>query len=273
MQNMDSFYIVSNSMKDKNLEVTRRVVSFLRRNKKFVFPDTGLDGSHVSAPEDIDCVISIGGDGTMIKAVRELADRDVLFVGINLGTIGFLTDVETASLESSLQRLMDGRYDVEERMMITGCVNDGDEKLALNDITMARSGPLSVLEYRVYVNDNFLTSYRADGVIVSTPTGSTGYNLSAGGPIVKPNSQVMVITPICAHTLNSRSIVLGKRDVVRVEVIWDRVGGAAEVSYDGENHTPLNIGDAVTIKAALKTTKFVRMSSESFVTLLSQKLR
>jgi len=270
---MDSFYIVSNAMKDKNLEVTRRVVSFLRRYKKFVFPDTGLDGSHVEAPEDIDCVISIGGDGTMVKAIRDMADRDVLFVGINLGTIGFLTDVETSSLESSLQRLMDGRYDVEERMMITGDVNGENERLAMNDITIARTGPLSVLEYRVYVNDNFLTSYRADGVIVSTPTGSTGYNLSAGGPILKPNSKVMVITPICAHTLNSRSIVLGQDDVVRVEVIWDRIGGAAEVSYDGENNTPLNIGDAVTIKRAPKTTKFVRMSRESFVTLLSQKLK
>ncbi|MBR6329259.1 MAG: NAD(+)/NADH kinase [Lachnospiraceae bacterium] len=270
---MDSFYIVTNPMKDKDLEVTRRVVNFLRRYKKFVFPDTGLDGSHVDAPEDIDCVISIGGDGTMVKAIRDMADRDVLFVGINLGTIGFLTDVETSSLESALQRLMDGRYDVEERMMITGSINGENSRLAMNDITLARTGPLSVLEYRVYVNDSFLTSYRADGVIVSTPTGSTGYNLSAGGPIVKPNSGVIVITPICAHTLNSRSIVLGDSDVIRVEVVWDRVGGAAQVSYDGENNTPLNIGDAVTIKRAPKRTKFVRMSRESFVTLLSQKLK
>lgn len=270
---MDSFYIVTNSMKDQNLEMTRRIVNFLRHKKKFVFPDTALDGSHLEPPEDLDCVISIGGDGTFVKAAREMADRDVNFVGVNLGTIGFLTDVEPSTVEQALEHILEGKYDIEDRMMITGYVNSGEKIRALNDIAVTRKGSLSVIEYRVYVNDNYLASYRADGVVVSTPTGSTGYNLSAGGPIVEPMSQVMVITPICAHTLNSRSVVLSGSDVVRIEAVWDREGGGTEVSFDGIRNIEMVAGDSVTIRKSLKTTKIVRMSKESFVTALSQKLR
>lgn len=270
---MDNFYVVTNSTKDVNLEVTRRIVNCLRSYKKYVVPDTALDGSHVDPPENLDCVISIGGDGTFVQAARDFAAYDVNFVGVNMGTIGFLTDVELSSLESSLQRLVEGKYDIEERMMLTGFINGENKHRALNDIVVTRAGSLSVIEYRVYVNDNFLASYRADGVIVSTATGSTGYNLSAGGPIVEPNSQVMVITPICAHTLNSRSVILSGDDRVRIDAVWDRKGGAAEVSFDGEANTSLNVGDNVTIVKSHKTTKIVRMSTESFVTALSQKLR
>ena len=227
------------------------------------------------AKGSFDFVLSVGGDGTMLSAVSLVRDSGVPIVGVNFGHLGFLTTMDAEATVTLADDLREGRYAVEHRTLLQFSALDAKlpESCALNEVSLHRQIDAPMLRTRVFVDDRYVATYSADGLIVATPTGSTAYSMSCGGPILTPDSGCFAITPICAHTLNSRSIVLGKRDVVRVEVIWDRVGGAAEVSYDGENHTPLNIGDAVTIKAALKTTKFVRMSSESFVTLLSQKLR
>lgn len=265
---MNSFYIVTNSNKDINNSVTERMVTFLKNCGKSVI----TDAEDCEIPEHIDCVLSVGGDGTMIQAVKTLMNRDAAFAGVNMGTVGFLPEIEPDSLEQSLKRIVDGEYELEERMMLSGSLGN-TESLALNDIVLFRTGEMQIIDYRVYVNDRFLTSFRADGVIVSTPTGSTGYNLSAGGPIVEPLSRVMVITPICNHALTSRSVVLCENDKVRIDASWHSSDGGVIVSFDGEENIPLSCGDSVNIAASDRNTKIVRLDRESFVTALSRKLR
>lgn len=244
------------------------MVSFLKSRGKTVITDT--EGGEI--PEHVDCVLSVGGDGTMIQAVKSLMDRDAAFAGVNMGTVGFLPEIEPDSLEQSLERIVEGEYELEERMMLSGSIGDR-ESLALNDVVLFRTGDMQIIDYKIYVNDRFLTSFRADGVIVSTPTGSTGYNLSAGGPIVEPLSRVMVVTPICNHALTSRSVVLCESDKVRIDALWHSKDGGVIVSFDGEENIPLSCGGSVNIAAADRNTKMIRLDRESFLTALSRKLR
>lgn len=207
-----------------------------------------------------------------------MINRNIPLLGVNLGTLGFLADVEVEGLLPSLQSLLDGEYEIEERMMLDGMVMTSDgvrESVALNDIVINRYGRLRIIEYKLYVNGRYLCSYRADGVIVSTPTGSTGYSLSAGGPIVEPRARMMVITPICPHTLNTRSIVLSAEDRVRIETVQGSqdVNRMAETTFDGRDSIVMGAGDSVCIAASQKTTKIVRIHKESFVTILGRKFK
>lgn len=261
---MDNFYVITNELKDRDHAITDRVVGCLKRLGKHVYTDL--------APDNTECVIALGGDGTLIQAARDMADRDVTFVGVNMGTLGFLTDVDPSSIEDTIEKLVRGEYVIEERMMLYNLMNGTDEYWSLNDVVVTRSGPIQIIEYRIYVNDRLLSTFRADGVLVSTPTGSTGYNLSAGGPIISPMSDIMVVTPICAHTLNSRSIILPGSDRVRIEASWRGEEGCANLSFDGEENIPLKMGDYVTVTKSTKTTKIIRFNQESFVTALSRKL-
>ena len=261
---MDKFYIVANETKDRDYRVTTRVKSFLENNGKEVYL--------FDPPEDVECVITIGGDGTLIRAAQAFAPKDVVFVGVNMGTLGFLTDVEPQTLEASLRRLLDGDYEEEERMMLFSTINKKGDFRALNDVVISRSSFMQVIECSIYLNDKFLTSYRADGVIVSTPTGSTGYNISAGGPIAEPSSKIIIITPICAHNLGARPIIMDRSVNIRIECHWRGDDGGAVVSYDGGDFIPLSRGDSIEINESEKKTRFLRFKEESFVTTLSQKL-
>ena len=275
---MDSFYIISNASRDEGLEVTHMVEDFFRdHGKKFETHksakfrnDSYTDESAI--PEDTDCVVVLGGDGTLIQAAHDTAGLDIPLLGINLGKMGFLTDIEKDNIIPSLEALLSGKFKIEERMMICGVVNaaDGsrkDESRSLNDIVIHRTGNLRVVEYDIYVNDKFLSCFRADGIIISTPTGSTGYSLSAGGPIVEPMSQMFVITPICSHMFNARSIVLSANDIVKV-VTSD---GNVDVTFDGHKEVPLSEGESVTVRRSSKITKIVRMNDDSFLTVLHNK--
>ena len=148
--------------------------------------------------------------------------KEIPLLGINLGNLGFLAEVNQTSLYSALDQLMADDYEVEERMMLEGRVYRGrkliGQDIALNDIVIGRDGHLRVVRFKNYVNDVYLNSYNADGIIISTPTGSTGYSLSAGGPIVSPNAAMTIMTPIAPHTLNTRSIIFPAQDVITVEI-------------------------------------------------------
>ena len=275
---MESFYIITNSGRDVGLAVTQQVEEFFRKNgKRFKTHRSSrfVNGAYTdenSIPDDTDCVIVIGGDGTLIQAAHDTADKEPPLLGINLGKLGFLTDIEREDIVPSLEALIRGEFKIEERMMLCGVVNctDGSEKTesrALNDIVIHRSGSLRVVDYNIYVNGNFLSCYRGDGIIVCTPTGSTGYSLSAGGPIIEPMSQMMVITPICPHTLNTRSIVLSAEDRVKIVTSEDNV----DVSFDGHRTVPLEAGENVLVRKSSKVTRIVRMSDDSFLSILHNK--
>lgn len=282
---MNVFYIITNSLKDPNLELTLKIRDYLegrgktcyyqeekRCEKEFLKTDADR------IPENTDCVIVLGGDGTLIQAARDLKDREIPLFGVNLGTLGYLVETERSQVLHALDRLIAGAYELEQRIMLQGAIfKGGIEELkdtALNDIVISRSGPLRLLNYKIYVNGQFLNEYSADGIIISTPTGSTGYSLSAGGPIVEPTASMLVITPICSHALNTRSIVLSGKDRLKVEVGLGRRQETeeAEVSFDGHSGLLIRTGDYIEIVRAEQKTRIVKLNRQSFLENLRRKM-
>ena len=237
--------------------------------------DRSLSDEEYSIPEGAECVIVPGGDGTMIR-VADLLAGSVPLVGVNLGTLGFLEEIEVDRLDEMLGRLIRDDFEIEKRMMLSGIVDtEGSQRLhALNDIVIARNGSLRVLQFEIYVNDMLLGTYTADGMIVSTPTGSTAYNLSAGGPIVEPDAQAILLTPICPHNLNSRAIVLSADDVVGIRISEGRYSDVsyAAASFDGYKEIELKKGQTVTIRKASIDTRLIKLNRESFLKTLSRKM-
>ncbi len=289
---MLTFLVYTNEHKDPDLGMTRKIERYLRdrgvrcgirlggsKPKEAFLMDKGIDASCAGVPlEEADCLIVLGGDGTMLQAARDVHKASVPLVGVNLGTLGYMTEIEPAHLEEALDRLIAGDYQVEHRMRLHGEVvsqrQEGVEDWALNDIVISRSGSLRILKFNVSVNGQFLNDYQADGLILTTPTGSTGYNLSAGGPIVEPKAQLLMMTPICPHTLNQRSIILSPEDVVEIEVPEGKDGQAqeVEVSFDGAHAVLLKTGERIRVHRSAKTTDFIRLGETSFLEVLHRKL-
>lgn len=278
---MRHFLIYTNTRKDQNMAVTARIRDYLtlRGRKATLWTDAaGPEGRARRIPEDVDCMIVLGGDGTVLQAARETACLSIPIVGVNLGTLGYMTEIEPEGAEEALDRLLAGDFQQESRMMLEGRVfsRDGDEKesWALNDIVISRSGSLRIIKFNIYVNGQFLHDYDADGVIVTTPTGSTGYNLSAGGPLVEPQARLMVVTPICPHTLNQRSIILSAEDVIEIEIPQGREGGiqTVEANFDGSHAITLQTGDRIRIVRSEKCTEFLRLNQVSFLEVLHRKM-
>lgn len=284
---MDKFYIITNCAKDQNLQFTNEIVSYLKehgrecpvqqaeRKKEGAYHYTDPD----LIPEGTECLLVLGGDGTLLQASRDVVYREIPMLGINLGTLGFLAEVDKHSVYSALDQLMEDDYEIEDRMMLTGTVYRGDKVIgrdvALNDIVICREGALRVVRFKNYVNDVYLNSYNADGIIISTPTGSTGYSLSCGGPIVSPNGAMTLMTPIAPHTLNTRSIIFPAEDVITVELgegrHEDMENGLA--SFDGDTVIPMVTGDRIVIQKASVSSRILKLNHVSFVEVLRQKMR
>lgn len=273
---MNNFYVITNKSKDEDFFITNKVKSCIEKHGGIC---TLCEDKERMVEEIQDakseCVFVIGGDGTLIQASRKLYDLGIPLLGINLGTLGYLTEVESHNIESAIEQIMADKYSVEERMMLCGSNSDHTEDIALNDIVVIRNGMVRILKFNLYVNGEFLNSYMADGIVVSTPTGSTAYNLSAGGPIVEPTASLMVVTPICSHALNSSSIVLSDKDEIRIEIGERRDGQVDEVaiSYDGTENKVLRTGESVSIKKAYQTAKIMKLSKSSFLETLRNKMR
>lgn len=283
---MEHFYIITNKPKDMQLKVTGEIVSYLESHGKkctVCVQDRSRKADTqkecvADIPTDVDCILVLGGDGTLLQAAVDTMDMDIPLLGINLGTLGFMAEVEKTNIEHALKALIDGNYDVEERMMLDGQLYHGDVMIrefhALNDVVLTRSGSLRIVSYDIYVNGQFLNSYQADGVIISTPTGSTGYNMSAGGPIVEPNAKMLLLTPICPHTVGARSIVLSSDDLIEIKIPDGRNGGGqtVEVNFDGSITKALSTGDSIRVSKSERVTKFIRLSKMSFLEVLHKKL-
>lgn len=282
---MHRFLIITNKDKDPEEIFTREVCRFLAQNGA---------GYQVGNPAGFqpDCILVLGGDGTVLRAAGEYQNLGVPFLGINLGTLGYLAEIEKSNWKEALEQLMSGAYTVEDRMMLEGRfvgrdstgerpgISSGEDNpdaqvhTALNDIVIGRVGALRINNYDVSVNGQFLNTYNADGIIVSTPTGSTAYNLSAGGPIIEPESEMIVLTPICPHQMGIRSIVLSAKDVIEV-----RIGRTsrektleAEADFDGSSRVRLGTGDRMIIRQSALTTKLVKLENRSFLETLHRKM-
>ena len=279
---MQSFGIFANEYKDRNLEFSRKIATYIRSKgakAQILKKGDSFDG--------VEVVLVLGGDGTLIRTATMLGKENIPLVGVNLGTLGYLCELEEDTVFPAIDCLLSDDYLLETRMMLTGAqvsskdeswdstdwMKDSDANSALNDIVLHRSNEMCVLSFHVYVNGMFLATYRADGIILSTPTGSTGYNMSAGGPIVDPKASIILLTPINAHNLNSKSIVLTADDVIEIEVGTSREeqDEKAIVSFDGDIAMVLKVNDRIRIAKADKETYICKVQNESFLEILRRK--
>lgn len=283
---MNNFYIITNSQKDTDFAIADGLCEYVLSKgakcicqkiermvggAKYNFADPAL------IPEGVNCVIVIGGDGTLIQAARALSAISMPVLGINIGTLGYLAEIEIEEAHEAIDKLINDEYSIDNRMMLKGCVYRNDELLcsdiALNDIVLNRMGSLRVIDFEVYVNGEFLIKYRADGLIVSTPTGSTAYNLSAGGPIVRPQTGCILMTPVCPHVLNKSSLVFGEEDVLEIRMITPKAGVEERVAtFDGFGVIELMTGDRIVISSAGQKAGFIRFGKHNFLQILRNKL-
>lgn len=282
---MKQFYLIMNPDKEYVLEVAQLIQCYLKERGGVCWgqeenSDKGAgayqytDGSKV--PEHTECIITLGGDGTLIQAARDLAGRQIPIIGINLGTLGYLTQISRIEdINQMLDDLMNDQYRLEKRMMLRGSVYRGEEKvyegLALNEIVLTRREMLRVLKFCIYVNGECLNKYTADGMIVATPTGSTAYNLSAGGPIVEPAARMTILTPICPHALNIRSIVFPAEELIEIEMFGDNDRGQVIV-FDGDAVWDVEAGDKIRIEEAKTETILIKLKHISFLDNLREKM-
>lgn len=276
---MKHFFVVANKAKDPEGSYTNRIKTYLHeRGATVSCLINEREAAPIHAPNGVECAIVLGGDGTLLKAAGDLMEQEIPLLGVNLGTLGYLAEVEIGNIEQALDKLLRGEYTKETRMMLAGDVFHAGESFvhgfALNDIVISRCGSLQILHFNIHVNGRFLNGYGADGIIVATPTGSTGYNMSAGGPIVEPGANLLLLTPICPHTLNTRSIILSPEDEVAIEIPEGREKSVqmVEASFDGAHKVTLQTGDRIVIKRASKTTEILKFNTESFLEILHKKM-
>ena len=283
---MNNFYIVANKDKDIDFKHTLSICEYIRKKgcvcqyQEYDFSknsDTYNLADINRIPEGTECVLVLGGDGTLIQAARDLSEGKIPVFGINIGHLGFLTEIDMSQAFPAIDNLIEDKYFLDERMLLSGTViRDGKEVfggIALNDIVLNRMGPLRIIHFDIHVNDEFLISYRADGLIVSTPTGSTAYNLSAGGPIMRPGTESIVMTPICPHMLNKSSVVFGREDVLEIRLKeCDYSDEKRVASFDGDDYFELQKGDRIVIKSSDKKAIFVRTEQYNFLQILRNKL-
>lgn len=290
---MNKFCVITNRDKDENYTKAQSIAEYIegkggvchildnkRAEQAGVRHFTRLD----EIPRDVQCALVLGGDGTMIQAAIDLVHRSLPILGINLGTVGFLTEVEQQNLEKALDKAMTDCYILEDRIMLREtmrlCQTEEGQRenlkscYALNDVVVSKRGLSRLVTIRVTINGELADIYRADGLIVSTPTGSTGYNLSAGGPVMVPHTQATVITPICAHSLNKRSLVLSTEDRITLEIgqTKETQKDTAMLVVDGRNVGELSTGDCIDISVPRERTQLVKLSDISFYKRMREKL-
>ncbi|MDF2608612.1 MAG: kinase [Lachnospiraceae bacterium] len=283
---MNKFCVITNREKDSNLEITNRIVNYINQNgRECILLDdqdpTCFDHCFTNSeliPNDTECAIVLGGDGTIIQAAFDLSGKEIPILGVNLGTLGFLAEIEKNNIYTALDNLFLDEYKLESRMMIHGNIQCNGQSIysgvALNDIVISRSGFSRIISVCIYVNNELVDRYRGDGVIISTPTGSTGYSLSCGGPVVKPDSHVMIITPISPHSLHARTIVVSSRDkiVIKIEKSKKTQEEEAIATFDGRQAILLHTEDVIKIKRSKEETKLVKISDTSFFEILRTKI-
>jgi NAD+ kinase len=222
-----------------------------------------------------DALVVLGGDGTLLAASR-LLDRTVPLLGVNFGSLGFLTEIGLPDLYPALKGVLDGRYEHEERRLLHAVARrrgrDDVTADVLNDVVITKAGPSRIIELEVRVDGSFVSAFRADGLIVSSPTGSTAYNLAAGGPILHPGLQAIVLTPICPHMLTIRPLVVSESSAIEV-TLSDGRGVEVYTAFDGQQSFELADGDRVTITASARRLRLVKVPGRDYYEVLRTKLK
>ena len=281
---MKNIAVVPNLQRDFDLNHTKKVVEIIQKFNinvmlvENVTSSIGFQGKYYDEKEiyeKSDLVISLGGDGTLLNIARHTAPHGVPILGINLGHLGFLVELEKSNLEQYFGKLFSGKYSIDNRMMIeASIIRNGkavENFLALNDVVVTRGSVSRMIHLKVKVDGQVAGVYPADGIIASTPTGSTAYSLSAGGPIVDPNMSLILVTPICPHTLHSRSIIVPEGKEITIHTVESHQQDAM-ITVDGQSGYTLEPADIVRIRKSKYTTKLVRTGNRSFYEVLRKKL-
>ncbi len=276
---MRRFGLAFNPTKPAAIQLAQRTAQWCRENGAESWAaELGETETLVARLADTDCLIVLGGDGTFLRAARALARVDVPVLGVNSGRVGFLSKIEPAALEETLGELVRDDYEIEDRMMLEALLiraahaDSGGLSgpfAALNDAAVVRGGEVRVMRMEVRIDDSHLATYVADGIVVATPTGSTAYSFSAGGPILDPTARNLVVTPVAAYLASVRSIVVGPAHVVRVRILD---GPPGIISIDGRDDYPIEPGDQVEIRAIERPIRFIEPKHAlTFWELLRQK--
>jgi NAD+ kinase len=263
-------------------ELTRELCGWLKERKIQVYVEEelgrgiGHPDSVPSAelPEFVDVILVFGGDGTFLRVARLVCRYDIPILGVNLGGLGFLTELTMDELYPMMERIISGDYNVEKRDMLNATIHRGTDRMGdyivLNDIVVNKGAVARIVDLAIYINDSHITTFRADGLILATPTGSTAYSLSAGGPIVYPTLPLTIITPICPHTLSNRPLVVSSETTIRVKVLTDTHD--VYLTLDGQVGVNLKMGDVIELKKADTTVKLIKSPFRDYFTILKTKL-
>ena len=281
---MKTIFLAPNTIKDENLDFTRRVVALAKGRARLLLDEVyaafRVEGVEYCPQEDAlssaDAVFALGGDGTLLGVAHDVLSTGQPILGFNLGRLGFLAEVEQKEVEPSLDKFFAGEYVVEERMMLRAQLEDNKHGTvqtfdALNDVVVSRGATYRLLDIDVYVDGEFVDDFKADGVIVATPTGSTAYSMSAGGPIVDPSMDSMLVTPICPHKLYSRAILVPAGKTVSASMGKGRISGAV-VAADGREERAFTGDCTLTITKSPYTTRLIRVNGSRFYSVLRHKL-
>lgn len=273
---MKNFFIISDAEKDLKQETAGEIKRYLESHGKYA--KIVGSSSEINDKDWADMAIVLGGDGYVIQAAKRFAGAGVPIFGVNFGTLGFLTEVEKPRITQALNEILAGRYEVEKRIALTGRLQKPSVGeaigLAVNEFIIGKQDLGHMITAKVFVNDELMDTYVADGILVSTPTGSTAYNLSAAGPVLAPTVEAMIITPICPHSLNKRSLVVSSDSKLRIEVgkTKENYQDEAAIRGDGQMLWTVSTGDVVWIEKAKETFDMIRLGDVSFFDKMRSKL-
>lgn len=275
---------VTNKDKDLNLNFTKRLINFILENNS-----TPILTSQMAKQINLNCkivldikelfeksefIIVLGGDGTMLRAAKNASLFDTKLLGINIGTLGYLTDVEQEDAFEAIKKVLNNNYNIEKRMMLDVFIENSkletERKTVLNEVSIVSSGISRMLKISVSINGEFVDIYRADGIIVSTPTGSTAYSLSAGGPILKPDTDLIIINYICPHALFARPYVISGDDEVTISIIGENDN--ASISLDGQENISIKNSEIIRITKSSFYTNIIKTNNLNFFTILRKKM-
>ncbi len=282
---MKTFAIFIKDYDEKVVSVTRKLISSLDKNKYGVLltksQASSLKMKKLSAGpmnnfKEAAFIVSVGGDGTMLRCARTFSKLDLPIIGINLGRRGFLTEIQVQEFKKILPKLFKRKFRIDSRMMLDIEVKRAGKVMAktaaLNDIVIGKNGIARIIRLDAFVSGKMMTSYAGDGLIISTPTGSTGHNLAANGPIIDPSLSVFVLTAICPLSISNRPVVVDGEEILKISVQDTPRGIEAILTADGQSTIPLIKNDEITVKKSAHSTKFIRTSKYNFFSVLKGKL-